>query len=197
MRFLYLLFPVLLLSACGGRNIHSGEARDIIISSPQAALEKEDIDVVKVIQSSGSEVVVETQLNTAFRIEKVQGKWEVREVRLGHGQWEKIGNLIRTLEMVKFEETRDMLDKIAQSIQAYRKSTGALPEFTDYISLSDKLSPKFMTPLIRLDAWRRPLGATRTKDAISIWSNGPDGNPGTSDDIQKSVVSSQLIQKTD
>jgi hypothetical protein len=189
MKFLYLLFPVLLLSACGGRNIHTGKARDILISSPQETLEKEDIDVVKVIQSSGSEAIIETKLNTAFRIEKVGGKWEVREVRLGHGQWEKIGNLMRTLELVKVEETRDMLDKIAQSIQAYRKATGALPEFTDYISLSDKLSPKFMTSLIRLDAWRRPLGASRTNDTIVIWSNGPDGNPGSSDDIRKSAGS--------
>jgi hypothetical protein len=191
MRFLYLVFPILLLSACGGRNIHTGNARDLIISIPQEALEKEDIDVVKVTQSSGAEAVVETRLNTAFRMEKVSGKWEVREVRLGHGQWEKIGNLVRTLELVKIEETRDMLDKIAQSIQAYQKATGALPEFTDYISLSDKLSPKFMTPLIRLDAWRRPLGAARTNDSIAIWSNGPDGNPGNRDDIRKSVVSGQ------
>jgi hypothetical protein len=191
MRLLYLAFPVLLLSACGGRNLSIVDARELIAGIPQEALKKEDVDVVKTTQTSGSEAIVETKLNAAFRLEKVRGKWEVREIRVGRGQWEKIDNLVRTLELVKIEETRDMLDKVAQSIQAYRKETGALPEFTDYISLSDKLSPKFMTPLIRLDAWRRPLGAVRTNDTIAIWSNGPDGNPGTSDDIRITVGSGQ------
>jgi hypothetical protein len=187
MRFLYFLFPILLLSACGGRNINNGSARGIIIGLPKETLEKEDVDVVKVSQTSGSEAVVETRLKTAFRLEKVRGKWEVKEVRLGHGQWEKVGNLEKTLELVRIEETQKLLDQVAISIQAYRKTNGALPEFSDYIALSDMLSPKFMTPLIRLDSWRRPLGAERQKNGIMIWSIGPDGQPGTSDDIRKVV----------
>jgi hypothetical protein len=187
MRFIYLLFPILLLSACGGRKISGGSARDIIIGVPQETLEKEDVDVVKVSQTSGSEAIVETRLKTAFRLEKVRGKWEVKEVRLGHGQWEKIANFERTLEKVKIEETQTLLDQVALSIEAYRKTNGALPEFNGYIALSDILSPKFMTPLIRLDAWRRPLGAERQKNGIIIWSIGPDGRPGTADDIRKVV----------
>jgi len=109
MRFLYFLFPVLMLSACGGRNLNSGAARSIIISIPQEALEKEDVDIVKVGQTSGSEAIVETRLKTAFRLEKVRGNWEVKEVRLGHGQWEKVGNLERTLKTVRIEETQKML----------------------------------------------------------------------------------------
>jgi hypothetical protein len=185
MRFLYFLFPVLMLSACGGRNLNSGAARSLIVSIPQEALEKEDVDVVKVSQTSGSEAIVETRLKTAFRLEKVRGNWEVREVRLGHGQWEKVGNLERTLETVRIEETKKMLDRIADSIQAYKQANGSLPECKDYISLSDALSPKFMTPLIRLDAWRRPFGAERLDKSIVFWSTGPDGKPRTSDDLRK------------
>jgi hypothetical protein len=187
MRFLYFLFPVLFLSACGGRHLDNGAARAIIINIPQEELEKEDVDVVKVSQTSGSEAIVETRLKTAFRLEKVRGKWEVREVRLGHGQWEKVGNLERTLEIVRIEETKRMLDRIADSIRTYKQATGSLPEFKDYISLSDALSPKFMTPLIRLDAWRRPFGAERLDKSVFFWSTGPDGKTGTSDDIRKIV----------
>jgi hypothetical protein len=187
MRFLYFLFPVLLLSACGGRNLNNSVARNLIISIPQEALEKEDVEVVKISQTSGSEAIVETRLKTAFRLEKVRGKWEVREVRLGHDQWEKVGNLKQALEIVRIEETKKMLTRIADSILAYKQANGSLPEFKNYISLSDALSPKFMTPLIRLDAWRRPLGAERTNKSIILWSIGPDGKAGTDDDIRKIV----------
>ena len=176
-----------MLSACGGRNLGSGNARSIIISIPQEALEKEDVEVVEVSQTSGSEAIVETKLKTAFRLERVHGKWEVREVRLGHGQWEKVSNLEETLGRVRIEETQKLLDQLAVSIQLYRKGNGALPEFKDYISLSDLLSPRFMTPLIRLDAWRRPFGAERQKNSIILWSVGPDGISGSADDIRKAV----------
>jgi hypothetical protein len=187
MRFLHFLLSLLLLSACGGRSLNSGHARNIISGMPQDSLEKEDVDIIKVSQSSSSEAVVETRLKTAFRLEKVRGKWEVREVRIGHGPWENISNLERTLELVRIDETRKMLDAVAESIQAYRKAHGAMPEFKDYISLTDLLSPAFMTPLIRLDAWRRPFGAERLNKSISLWSAGPDGKPGTADDIRKIV----------
>ena len=187
MRFIYFLFLILTLSACGGRSLSSGNARGIVAGIPQETLEKEDVDVAKVSQTSGSEAIVETRLKTAFRLERVRGKWEVREVRLGHGQWEKVDNLERALEMVRVEETRKLLDQVAVSVQAYRKATGSLPEFSGYISLSDILSPKFMTPLVRLDSWRRPLCAERQKNAVIIWSIGPDGRPGTDDDIRKVV----------
>ncbi len=187
MRFLYFLFPVLFFSACGGRNLDNGAARRLILSLPQEALEKEDVEVVSVSQTSGSEAVVETRLKTAFHIERVHGRWEVKEVRLGHGQWEKISNLEQTLEMVRKEETNRMLDLISDAIRAYAQANGSLPQFKNYTALSDILSPKFMTPLIRLDAWRRPFEAERMDKSIVIRSCGSDGEPGTVDDIRKSV----------
>jgi hypothetical protein len=124
----------------------------------------------------------------AFRLEKVRGVWVVREVRLGHGQWEKVGNLVQALEKVKSEETSEMLSRVAEAILKYRKENGTLPVFMDYIGLSDVLSPKYMTPLIRLDAWRRPLGAERAgADSILLRSAGTDGQFGTDDDIRRTV----------
>jgi len=161
-------------------------ARDLIIQLPREALEKEDVEVLKVIQVSGSEAIAETALKTAFRLEKVRGNWVVREIRIGHGQWEKVSNLLQTLEEVKAIETHEMLDRIADAIRKFREATGVLPEFRDYIGLSDQLSPKYLTPLIRLDAWRRPLWAERTGSAsITLRSLGPDGRYGTGDDISR------------
>ncbi len=182
-----LLTFFLFLAACGGRALSSNHARDIIIRIPREALPKEDVEVVNIRQVSGSEAVVETRLKTAFRLEKSRGQWVVREMRLGHGEWEKLSNLIQALEEVKIAETRTILDRVAEAIRKYRSVNGNLPAFEDYISLSDLLSPKFMTPVIRLDSWRQPLAAERVgPSSIVIRSAGPDGKHGTQDDISRS-----------
>jgi hypothetical protein len=103
---------------------------------------------------------------------------------LGHGLWEKVSNLVQTLEAIKIEETRQLCDRIAEAIRGYQEANGTLPVFKDYIGLSDLLSPRYLTPLIRLDAWNRSLGAERTdSNSIVIRSAGPDGRFGTKDDI--------------
>ncbi len=78
-----------------------------------------------------------------------------------------------------------MLDEVAAALERYRSKNGALPEFKDYVSLSDALFPDYMTPLIRLDAWRNPLAAYKTgANSVRLVSAGPDGKLGTADDIE-------------
>jgi hypothetical protein len=188
MRCEYCLISILLLTACGGRELGKNTARHLIVDIPEESLQKEDVDVVNVTQASGSEAVVETRLKTAFRLERVRGKWVVREVRIGHGQWEKVNDLIRTLDFVKTEETREMLDALTEAVEKYRGDKGSLPVFKDYIGLSDLLSPRYLTPLIRLDAWRRPFEAElRGSNTIVIRSAGPDGKFDTADDIVRTI----------
>jgi len=188
MRFVSLSLLILISAGCAARSINSNLARAKIMDIPQADLEKEDVDVAKVIQTSGTEAMAETRLKTAFRIEKVKGEWIVREVRIGHGQWEKISNLTAVLDAVKIAETKKMLGQISEAVQKYRQDSGSLPVFKDYIALSDQLSPKYLTPLIRLDAWRNPFGAEGSgTDTIVVQSSGPDGKFGTNDDIRMTV----------
>jgi hypothetical protein len=188
MRFLYLLISALLLSGCGGRTMSPGLARSLIMEIPNDTLEKSDIQVLTITQISGSEAIAQTRVQTAFRFEKVHGKWVVREIRIGHGQWEKVGNLALALERVKIEETGEMLERIADATRKYRETKGSLPSFKDYIGLSDQLSPTFLTPLIRLDSWRRPFWAERTNsNAVVVRSAGPDGRYFTDDDIIRTV----------
>jgi hypothetical protein len=188
MRSEYLLIAALILTACGGRKINADIAADAIIGIPGESFAKNDVEVMGIRQTSGS-AIVETKLHAAFRLEKVQNKWVVREVRLGHSQWEKTSNFERALEMVRIEETQKMLVRIAEAILKYRESKGSLPVFKDYISLSDILSPMYLDPMIRLDAWNRPLDAfpQDLKD-ILLRSAGPDGEFGTADDISKAVL---------
>lgn len=163
-------------------------AREAIIAPPQEILEKDDIDVVHITQTSGSSVVAETRVKTAFRLQKVNETWEVRDIRIGNGQWEKVEDLAAALTQVKTEQTRLMLEQIADSINAYRQDTGKMPEFEDYVGLSDALAPKYMKSLIRLDSWRNPLRAKALNaDSIQIVSAGPDARFSTDDDIKRII----------
>jgi hypothetical protein len=189
--FLTALFQaVLFQTACSGGGINAKHARNLIVDMPQADFEKEDIEVVNVRQVTRTNAIAETRLKTAIGYEKVGDKWVIREVRLGHGQWEQVSSLLQALETVKAEETRKILDRIAEAVLNYRETNNDLPAFSDYIGLSDLLSPKYLTPLIRLDAWRRPLGAERSSaNTIHVWSAGSDGKEGTEDDIRKTIHS--------
>jgi hypothetical protein len=188
MRLQYILISLLLLTACGGRSMNKHLARDLIMDIPQESMEKKDIEVLNVTQVSGSEAIAETTLRAAFRLEKARGAWVVREVRLGHGQWEKVSSLVQALEKVKTEETREVLDRVAEAVLEYHKANGILPVFVDYIGLSDLLSPKYLSPLIRLDSWRQPLGAESTgSNSILLRSAGPDGRFFTNDDICRAL----------
>jgi hypothetical protein len=186
---LILLFQTALFqTSCGGGGINAKHARNLIVDTPQVVFEKEDVEVVNVRQITRTEAIAETRLKTAIRYEKVGNEWVIREVRLGHGQWEQVSSLVQALETVKAEETRKMLDRIAEAVLKYQETNKDLPAFNDYIGLSDLLSPKYLTPLIRLDAWRRPLGAERVSaNTIHVWSAGSDGKEGTEDDIRKTI----------
>lgn len=188
MRLEYFLISFLLLTACGSRKMNTHIARDLIMEIPRDALEQSDVEVMSITQVSGTEAIAETRVKTAFRFERVRGKWVVREIRLGHGQWEKVDNFGQALERVKIEETGEMLDRIAEATRRYREANGALPSFNDYVGLSDQLSPTFLTPLMRLDSWRRPFLAERIQSkSVVIRSAGPDGRYFTNDDITRTV----------
>jgi hypothetical protein len=176
---------IFMLSACGGRAINKKTAQDLIAQPPLGLLGKEQVYIESVTQTGQRDAIVEASLHAAFRFEKVDGKWVIREVRLGKRPWESVDNILRALDQVKGQETRSLLDQIVAAVERYRAKRGTLPEFKDYVALSDALSPEYLTPLIRLDAWQNPLAAYRTgPNSIRLLSAGPDGKPGTNDDIE-------------
>ncbi len=180
-----LLALALLLGGCGGRKISNQLARDAIIDSPAAALTSKDVEVVSITQMASGEAVVTTNLRAAFRIARTGGKWEIREVKVGNGDWESLDSILQALLQIKIGETRRRFEQIAASIEAYRAKYGRLPAFRNYVELSDALSPEFLKPLIRHDAWNHPLEAAMIGiDTIRLTSPGPDGKQGTQDDIE-------------
>jgi len=177
------LAALLLLSACGGRKMNDTIARNLIIGMNSDAIHESDVEIVNIRQITSGAAVAETRALVAFRFENDNNVWRVREMRVGHGQWEDVENIEKALTRVKTEETRELLAGIAEAIQKYRDANQRFPVFKDFVDLSDQISPRFMTPLVRLDAWQVPFEASISGDEIIIRSAGPDGIMGTLDDI--------------
>jgi hypothetical protein len=185
LRFLTLVLPfVYLLAACGGRTVTRSSAEKLLSNLPSGILDEGDIKVVSVSQISAGTAIAETTLRAAFRMEKVQGEWVIRDVRLGNHQWESIENLTAALDRIKVDKAHQVLETISAALLQYRQKTGHLPAFDDYVDLSDALYPNYMTEAYRLDPWSQPLRAFREgPDTVKLVSSGPDGKPDTRDDI--------------
>lgn len=157
----------------------------MIVELPEGAFRKEDISIESVQSLGGNTAIAEARVRTALRLERVGGTWVVREVRIGRRPWERLDTLLAAVERAKGDETRKTLDRIADALARYRTQRGKIPDFNDYVALSDALHPDFLNPLVRDDAWQRPLAAYRTDaDTVRIVSPGPDGKLGSSDDIE-------------
>jgi hypothetical protein len=184
------------LTACGGRMVNKNMAQKLIADLPQEAFRDRDVEILTIDQIAAGKVVVKTKVETAFAFEKVGNRWVVRQIRIGQGQWEKLDNILRALKAVKVAETEQMLNALAAAIEKYQQQNGRLPEFKDFVTLSDALNPTYLTPLIRMDAWQRAFEAKPVyPGGIRIVSAGPDGSFGTGDDLVKFIPASEVEKK--
>ena len=187
MKVFFLFIALLLLPACGGRKMNDTLARNLIVGINSDAIRKSDVEIVNIQQISASTAIVETHARVAFRFQNDGNIWRVHEIRIGHGSWESVENIERALNQIKAENTKELLTRIAEAIQKYREANRRLPAFNDFVDLSDQLSPKFLTPLVRLDTWQRPFEARMSDTCILLISAGPDGVTGNQDDIELCV----------
>jgi hypothetical protein len=175
-----LLFDV----ACGGRGVNRHTAQQLIRELPVGLAGKDDVQIESISEVGGRHAIVEARLRAAFKLEKVQGRWVAREVRIGEHPWEKIDALALALEASRVDETRRRLERVAAAIESFVRSNGALPDFASYTALSDLLHPSYLNPLVREDAWGRPLAAVRADaETVRLISAGPDGQLGSADDL--------------
>jgi hypothetical protein len=184
--FIFILVMLAALSTdCGGRALNKKTAQGAILESTRGMLRADDVDVIAADQTGADQAVVTADVRVALAMEKVKGRWAVQDVRLGRHSWERWDNILQALESMKIQETRDSMQKVAAALEKYHEEKHSLPDFRDFVTLTDALSPNYLTPLIRLDAWRNPLLAFRVAPSVvRLLSTGPDGQAGTADDIE-------------
>jgi len=159
------------------------EARKLIarmagIELPSDAIRVKDISTV------GNTAVVVAQVETAFRLVKGdQDKWRVAEIRTGDRRWEDLDTLMKALNVEKTARARAELELIATALESFRRERGFYLESKSEAVLIDNLNPRYLARVIRVDPWHKPYEYEGGRNSIVLRSDGPDGKPGTDDDI--------------
>src|SRR5262249_48992576 len=135
--------------------------------------------------SLGDFAVVGAQVETAFCLVSENDKWRVAEICPGERKWEDVDSLVDGLNSEKTTRVRAELETIATALEAFRRERGSYVESKSEAKLIDFLSPRYLTRVIRVDAWHQPYEYEGTGNSYVLRSVGPDGKPNTPDDITR------------
>ena len=159
------------------------EARKLIANMAGIQLPSDAVRI-KDISSMGNSVVVVAQVETAFRMVKGdKDKWRISEIRTGDRRWEDLDTLMRALNAEKTARARAELESIATALESFRRERGFYLESKSEAALIDKLNPRYLSRVLRVDPWHKPYEYEGERATFALRSNGPDGKPGTSDDV--------------
>ena len=159
------------------------EARRLIARMAGIELPSDAVRI-KEISSVGNSATVVAQVETAFRFVKGdKDKWRVAEIRTGDRRWEDVDMLVRALNVEKTQRARAELESIATALESYRREHGFYVEAKNEAGLIDRLNPRYLNEIIRIDPWHKPYEYEGTRDSFVLRSAGPDEKANTGDDI--------------
>lgn len=182
-----LMMIALVLSLVGAaafaRELGAREAREKIAQA--LGLDKADnVHIKKIGSGMGGEAIVEASFEAAFRFATdKEGKWQAVEVRTGDRRWESIELIQTAIRKEKALRTGAELRTLATALEAFRRENNSYVEADSCSALIDRLAPRYLNSIIRLDAWSREFDYKGTAASYRLGSAGPDGKPGTDDDI--------------
>lgn len=165
-------------------DISFSQARDLIQNIAGANFTKDQVRIKSISGGvGGGGVIVEAQIETAFRITKGKDGWRIAEARLGAGQWESFELIEEALRREKVRRTNDMLRQIADGLGAYKSERGRFVEADRIAELLDFLSPRYVKSPQRINLWGKELEYQGSATSYRLISNGPDRKSGTKDDL--------------
>jgi len=169
--------------AAVARELGAREAREKIAQA--LGLDKPDkVHVKNISRGIGGEAIVEAQFEAAFRLTAdKEGKWQAVEVRTGDRNWESIELIKSAVNKEKALRTKAELETLTTALESFRRENGSYVEAETCSALIDRLAPRYLNAIIRLDAWSREFDYKGTATSYRLASLGPDGKPGTDDDI--------------
>lgn len=187
-------FPIALvlglLAGCGAsRKLSDDTAKRKILELGLLDLKDKQIQVQRIVQSGEDQAVAEANLQLAFRLSKTKGKdWQVDAVRLGDRDWIGMQAFLAALNEVRARQTKESLEQLQEGIRKYQAKRGTLPAVSDIVKLTDLLFPEYMAEVVRYDAWSHEFKINfSANNNLQLTSAGPDGVPGTADDIRLEV----------
>ena len=133
--------------------------------------------------SADATALITSLVQLDFRFVREGRGWQVAAVKAGNRDWIDVQGLSATLDQLKRSSAANELSLIAQALDKYRRERGFYVVSDKESVLMDHLSPKYLTPVIRVDPWHRPYQYDGQQTQYSLRSLGPDGKPNTGDDI--------------
>src|SRR5262250_175859 len=141
-------------SGVAADDISVKQARELIQNIAGANLTQDQVRIKNISSGvGGGGVIVEAQIETAFRITKDKDGWRITEARLGAGQWESFELIEEALRREKIRRTNDLMKQIADGIEAYKNERGQFMETEKIGELLDFLSPRYLKAPRRFDLW--------------------------------------------
>jgi len=181
-----LLLLCLTLSACTGARLSHDEARKKIAEIGRSNLVPDAIEIRRIVSQSDTQAIAEATITLAFQFKRdnPDAEWRIEAVRLGDREWISLDELLAGINEGRRRTTANAMQKLAEAVEKYRASTGSLPNAGDIVGLTDTLHPQYMNELVREDGWGKPILYELVGSVgFRLVSNGPDGLPGTADDI--------------
>lgn len=133
--------------------------------------------------SADASALVDALVKLDFGFVRDRGGWQVALVKSGDRKWTDVRDLLTGIDQLKRFTATNELTQIAQALDSYRRDRGSYVVSDKESVLIDHLSPRYLTPVIRLDPWSRPYQYDGEQTRYSLRSLGPDGKPNTGDDI--------------
>ncbi|MDT5293651.1 MAG: Type secretion system protein [Acidobacteriota bacterium] len=139
---------------------------------------------IKQLSLMGSSAVAEVVVEATFSLSKDErGRWSVTEVVLGGEEVGDFEALRRSVNSQKAARARADLAALGVALEAFKRERGSYVVADDSVALLDYLSPRYVKQIIRLDPWHNPYRYAGTAAGYTLGSDGPDGKPGTADDV--------------
>lgn len=172
---------VLMLAQSNGA-LDAARAREMLRHLGGGELPKAQVRI-KSVQSgvTGSDAIVEAQIETAYRFARTDDGWKLAEVRLGDRHWESVELISEAVRREKIRRTTLIMQQLAEGLDAYRRERGAYVVAEEIIRLLDQLPPRYAS--LRLDLWGNPFIYRGTASGYQLISAGPDQQSGTGDDL--------------
>ncbi|HEX5733707.1 MAG TPA: type II secretion system protein GspG [Blastocatellia bacterium] len=174
------------------RELGSREARERIAEAVGLDNAK-SVHIKSISAGMGGQAIVEARIETAFRFQQdKEGNWQAVEVRTGDRRWESIELVQTAINKEKVLRTTADLRTLATALEAFRRERGFYVAADNNSALVDNLAPRYLSPIIRIDAWAQEFEYKGTEAGYRLQSLGPDGRPNTGDEIV--IENGQLIK---
>lgn len=176
-----LLVPV--IPVLPAEKIDVKKVRELLRRLGGADFRSEQVQIRKISGGVAGDVVVEAQIETAYRLVRDKNEWRVADIRLGDRHWESFELIEEAVRREKVRRTLGLLEELGSAINAYREREGRYVEADRISVLLDAVSPRFLASPHRLDLWGEEFDYKGGLTGFRLRSAGADGKFGTGDDL--------------